>query len=170
GDTHDTQPLQSLEEYIGQWFRPHAYALILLRKGGYPCIFYPDLYGSCYNGKNKCGEDCNINIPVLECLPSLLTLRKEYSYGKQIDYFHHSNCIGWTRQGDATIPNSGCAVLLSNHPTEKMSIHMDVGEKFAGKSFYDFLKKDNQAVTIDEDGTADFYVEPATIAAWIPAM
>jgi alpha-amylase len=167
-DNHDTQPLQSLEEYTEQWFKPHAYALILLRKDGYPCVFYPDLYGTCYSGKNKTGGDCNINIPILECLSSLLILRKQYSYGEQTDYFHHRNCIGWTRHGDESIPHSGCAVLLSNHPTQKLSIRMMMGKKFAGKRFHDFLKSDGQAITIDDDGTAEFYVGPSTVAVWIP--
>jgi alpha-amylase len=38
-DNHDTQPLQSLEAPVEHWFKPLAYALILLREGGYPCVF-----------------------------------------------------------------------------------------------------------------------------------
>jgi alpha-amylase len=109
-----------------------------------------------------------VNIPALDCLPSLLILRKEYSYGEQVDYFHDPNCVGWIRRGDETIPQSGCAVLLSNHPTKKMCIRMTVGKKFAGKRFYDFLKKDNREVSIDEEGMGEFYVEPGTIAVWVP--
>ena len=45
-DNHDTQPLQSLEAPVEKWFKPLAYALILLREAGYPCVFYPDLYGA----------------------------------------------------------------------------------------------------------------------------
>ncbi|TMI73726.1 MAG: alpha-amylase [Bacteroidetes bacterium] len=166
-DNHDTQPLQSLEEYTEQWFKPHAYALILLRKDGYPCIFYPDLYGACYNGKNKSGKDCNVNIPALDCLPSLLILRKEYSYGEQVDYFHDPNCVGWIRRGDETIPHSGCAVLLSNHPSERMSMRMSIGKKFAGKTFYDFLKNGGPAITIDDEGVGEFHVDPASAAVWV---
>ena len=42
---HDTQPYQALEAPIEPFFKPLAYALILLRDSGYPCIFYGDLYG-----------------------------------------------------------------------------------------------------------------------------
>ncbi|MEP6725329.1 MAG: hypothetical protein ABJC98_05925 [Bacteroidota bacterium] len=42
-DNHDTQPLQTLEAPGDPWFRPIAYALILLRKNGYPSVFYPDI-------------------------------------------------------------------------------------------------------------------------------
>jgi alpha-amylase len=42
-DNHDTQPLQSLEEYTEGWFRPHAYAMILLRDGVIP-VFFTRIY------------------------------------------------------------------------------------------------------------------------------
>lgn len=44
-DNHDTQPLRSPlgplgdGDFVKDWFRPHAYALILLRRTGYPCVF-----------------------------------------------------------------------------------------------------------------------------------
>lgn len=40
---HDTQPLQALEAPVEAWFKPLAYALILLRENGVPSVFYPDL-------------------------------------------------------------------------------------------------------------------------------
>jgi alpha-amylase len=166
-DNHDTQPLQSLEEYTEQWFKPHAYALILLRGTGYPCIFYPDLYGTCYTGKNKLGNDCNIEIPALECLPALLNLRKDYSYGDQIDYFDDPNCIGWVRQGTDEKPNSGCAVIISTEPKKRISKRMNIGKKFAGKSFYDFLKHCNEETTIDDNGIGEFFVGPAGVSVWV---
>jgi alpha-amylase len=48
---HDTQPLQSLESVVEAWFKPLAYALILLRKDGYPCVFAADYYGAEYKDK-----------------------------------------------------------------------------------------------------------------------
>jgi len=35
-DNHDTQPLQALESVVESWFKPLAYAIILLRREGYP--------------------------------------------------------------------------------------------------------------------------------------
>lgn len=43
---HDTQTLQSMEAPTEAWFKPIAYALILLRDEDYPCVFYPDIYGA----------------------------------------------------------------------------------------------------------------------------
>ncbi|RYZ53956.1 MAG: hypothetical protein EOP49_06195 [Sphingobacteriales bacterium] len=61
-DNHDTQPLQSLEEYTEQWFKPHAYALILLRQDGYPCVFYADLFVIQFNSSlrksDATGKQC----------------------------------------------------------------------------------------------------------------
>ena len=41
-DNHDTQYGQSLQSFVADWFRPHCYALILLRQEGLPCVFYSD--------------------------------------------------------------------------------------------------------------------------------
>ena len=43
-DNQDTQPCQSLESWVEPWFKPLAYALILLRQEGYPCVFFGDYY------------------------------------------------------------------------------------------------------------------------------
>ena len=45
-DNHDTQPLQALESPVMDWFKPLAYAFILLREEGYPNVFYADYYGA----------------------------------------------------------------------------------------------------------------------------
>jgi alpha-amylase len=44
-DNHDTQPGQALQSWVEDWFKPMAYAFILLREQGYPCLFYGDYYG-----------------------------------------------------------------------------------------------------------------------------
>lgn len=166
-DNHDTQPLQSLEEYTEQWFKPHGYALILLRESGYPCVFYPDLYGTCYSGKNKNGEKREVDIPKLEMLETLLAARRDYAYGQQADYFDDPHCIGWTRRGIKTRPDSGCAVLLSNHPREIKHKRMKMGTRFAGRKFYNALDPASSFVVIDENGFGYFTVAPASAAVWL---
>ena len=44
-DNHDTQPGQALYSWVQDWFKPLAYALILLRKVGYLSILYGDFCG-----------------------------------------------------------------------------------------------------------------------------
>lgn len=167
-DNHDTQPLQSLEEYTEQWFKPHAYALILLRKDGYPCIFYPDMYGTFYTGKNKGGEQCNVNIPKLDALPALLILRKEYAYGNQVDYFDEQHSIGWVRQGMRDKPMSGCAVVLNIHP-EKIAVKpMEIGKFFSGVRFCDYLGNSPGEVVIDDNGIGQFTAPAGSVSVWVP--
>jgi alpha-amylase len=59
-DNHDTQPLQALEAPVQAWLKPLAYAIILLRQEGYPCVFYPDLFGASYTDKSKDGNNQEI--------------------------------------------------------------------------------------------------------------
>ena len=95
---HDTQPLQTLESPIEPWFKPIAYSLILLREEGYPCVFYPDLYGATYKDHGKDGNEYEIWLPIIDELESLLQVRQHYAFGIQSDYFNEPNCIGWIRQ------------------------------------------------------------------------
>ena len=164
-DNHDTQPLQSLEAPVEKWFKPLAYALILLRDGGYPCIFYPDMYGAHYTGKGKDGSDQEIFLDACENLDKLLLARKNYAFGLQRDYFDHPNCVGWTREGTDENENSGCAVLLSNG--DEGFKNMEIGSKFAGKVFKDFLEKHPAQVTINNEGWGEFYVTPGSVSVWI---
>ena len=88
-DNHDTQPGQALYSFIPQWFKPLAYALILLRKDGIPCVFYGDFYGIPHD-----------KIPPVTGLKKLLKLRECYAYGEQTDYFDDPSLVGFTRTGD----------------------------------------------------------------------
>jgi len=164
-DNHDTQPLQALEAPVEAWFKPLAYALILLREGGYPCVFYPDLYGAHYVDKGRDGQDHEIWLEKCENIEQLLTARKKYSYGEQRDYFDHGNCIGWTRAGADEIDGSGCAVLLSNGDEGFKS--MEIGKKFSGKTFVDCLGKRSEEVVINGDGWGEFQVSPGSVSVWI---
>lgn len=164
-DNHDTQPLQSLEEYTLQWFKPHGYAIILLREKGYPCVFFPDLYGTNYSGSNKDGMETSIQIPALEELPALLQLRKDFAYGEQTDYLDDAHCIGWVRHGVPEKQPSGCVVLLTNSSATKKQMH--VGRRYAGKTFYDYLHK-HADVVIDENGDGIFSIGEKTVGVWVP--
>lgn len=113
-ENHDTQPLQALESVVEAWFKPLAYALILLRAEGYPCIFYADYYGAHYVDRGRDGNEYEIWLDSHRViLDRLLMARKHFAHGPQYDYFDHPNCIGWTRLGTETSPRS-MAVILSN--------------------------------------------------------
>ncbi|MBB6126100.1 alpha-amylase [Mucilaginibacter lappiensis] len=163
-ENHDTQPLQSLEQPVKAWFRPLAYALILLRADGYPCVFYTDLYGSTYKDKGDDGKNHTVTLKKMDEMETLLYIRKNLAYGKQRDYFDHQNCIGWTRTGDEEHSDSGCAVILSNG--EPGTKNMEIGIQFAGKVFVDYLNKIGEEIIINGDGWAEFKVNAGSVSVW----
>ena len=145
-DNHDTQPGQALQSWIPGWFKPLAYALILLREQGTPCVFYGDLYGIPNDGIG----------PVRE-LEALLALRRDHASGEQIDYFDFCNVIGWTRA-------SGMAVVLSNGAEGWK--RMKIG--YPGETFVDALGNRPEEICIGPDGWADFTVNGGSVSVWIP--
>ncbi len=80
---HDTQPLQALEAPVEPWFKPLAYALILLRENGVPSVFYPDLYGASYEDSGENGETCRVDMPVINQLDRLILARQRFAHGIQ---------------------------------------------------------------------------------------
>ena len=154
-DNHDSQPGQSLESFVEPWFKPMAYGSILLRRKGYPCIFYGDYYG--IQGENAVETQ-------REVIDSLLYIRDNYAYGEEVDYLDHPNCIGWTRLGNEEYPN-GCAVVLSNAKEGYKDMFM--GEMHQGEVFADYLENSQESVTIDENGWGHFLVEAGSISVWI---
>ncbi len=162
---HDTQPLQAMEATVDDWFKPHAYALILLNEKGYPCIFYPDLFSASYKDIGQDGKEHDIFLPACNELEKLLCCRKLYAYGPQKNYFDDPHCIGWTRQGDDEHKNSGCAMLISN--AGECAKKMEIGKQHAGKTFTDYLQKHPAKVTINEDGTGEFFVGENSVSVWV---
>ncbi len=153
-DNHDTQPGQALESWIPEWFKEIAYSIILLRKEGYPCVFYGDFYGIKHD-----------NIKKMKNIDVLLELRKDKAYGIQHDYFDDCNIVGFTREGDEEHLKSGLAVVMSDKFDGQKA--MFVGEKFAGKSFIDSLNNREDIVVIDENGYGDFPVNGGSASVWV---
>lgn len=153
-DNHDTQPGQALQSWIPSWFKEIAYSIILLRREGYPCIFYGDYYGIQHN-----------NIEPMENLKTLLLLRRDRAYGEQVDYFDDKNIIGFTRLGDDDHYKSGMAVIISDK--YEGSKRMYVGTKFAGERFFDALGNREDEITIGEDGFGDFIVNGGSVSVYV---
>lgn len=160
---HDTQPLQSLEAPVEPWFKPLAYALILLREQGVPCLFYPDLYGASYTDKGDDGNDYAIEMPVIPELELLVQARQRFANGMQSDYFDDKNCIAFSRSGTAEAP--GCVVVMTNGAESSKAIAL--GENFAHKTWHDFLGNREDAIITDEKGCASFPVNGGSISVWV---
>ena len=128
-DNHDTEPGQSLESWIPKWFKYIAYAIIMLREKGIPCIFYGDYFGIPF-----------VNFESMkDYLDVLLLARKHLAYGKQTDYMHNEDIIGWTREGDYYHQDSGMAVVVSDGPGGHLQ--MNVGKNLADTVLYDCTRK-----------------------------
>ncbi|MXV37909.1 alpha-amylase [Flavobacteriaceae bacterium Ap0902] len=160
---HDTQPLQELEAPVEKWFQPIAYALILLREEGYPCVFYPHLYGVSYWDEGDNGERYEIFLDKTPHIEDLIKARAHNAYGLQRDYFEDANCLGWTREGDDN--NSGCAVLLSNK--DGYTKPMEMGHGYAGKVFIDVTGNRQEEVTVNDDGWGDFHCPAGGVSVWV---
>lgn len=150
-DNHDTQRGQSLESTVEEWFKPLAYALLLLRQEGLPCVFYGDYYGISGEFSQPSFKDT---------LDKLLDIRLHLAYGQQTDYFDNPNCIGWVRSGD----EKPLAMLLSNHSSA--SKWMEVGSAYAHQTFVDYLGNCSDEVIINEDGWGEFKVSERSVSVW----
>lgn len=154
-DNHDSQPYQSLSSYVEAWFKPIAYGLILLRRDGYPTVFYGDYYG--IKGEHSFDG-------FQEIIDKLLYVRSNHAYGDQSDYFDHGNVIGWVRHGNKEHPY-GCVVVVSNG--DEGFKEMEVGKQYSGENFADYLGNRMDKVTIDDNGWGKFPVNAGSISVWV---
>ncbi len=162
-DNHDSQPLQSLESIVEAWFKPLAYALILLRQEGYPCIFYADYYGTHYKDWGKDGNEYEIWIESHQwLLDKFLSVRQTYAYGEQLDYFDHPNTIGWTRLGDDK-HFGGMAVVLSNGEDGRK--WMNVGHP--NSVYIDITEHVDESITTNDEGLAEFRCNGGSVSVWV---
>jgi len=163
-DNHDTQIGQSLESWVGASFKLQAYALILLRAGGHPCVFYGDLYPNreCYHA------------PTAQGLRLLIHARKHYAHGPSHDYFEHPSCIGFVRMGDDA-SRRGCVVLISKSDEkpgtaaakQMRSIRTRVGQI---NTEYIGLFETDKRMRTGADGWGTFTCRPGSLEVWIPRI
>ena len=149
-DNHDTEPSQSLASFIPDWFKGHAYCLTLLRKAGYPCVFYGDLEGIDYENVSS----------KKEMLQQLLSLRKQYIEGNQEDYFDHPHLIGWTRHTET----KAMVIIMTNSTGGIKSMYVGKEDRHC---YYVNVFNGYQRVLINEDGYGDFYCEDKNFAVYV---
>ena len=153
-DNHDTQSGQALQSEIQQWFKPLAYALILLRSTGIPCVFFGDYYG--IEGKEA---------PIRNELMQIMIARKLYAYGNQIDYFDNEHIIGWVREGDREHKESGLVVIMSENAGGSKSMY--VGNNLANCVLRDITGNMKENVYVDKDGNGIFYCNGGSVSVWV---
>jgi alpha-amylase len=157
-ENHDSQPLQALESVVESWFKPLAYAIILLRAEGYPCVFYADYYGAHYQDRGyEIWMDSHRWL-----IDKFLYARQRYSNGPQYDYFDHWNTVGWTRLGDTEHPQA-MAVLMSDGPAGAK--WMEVGQPNA--RFVDLTEHIQEPIYTNEWGWAEFRCNGGSVSVWV---
>lgn len=154
-NNHDSEPGQSLESYVEPWFHKIAYGLILLRKDGYPCVFFGDYYG--IGGEYQIAGQKDM-------LNNLMDIRKKYAYGEQVDYMHSEHLMGFVRLGTQEHPGS-LAVVVSTG--DMQTLEMNVGADQKGKTFIEITGNNDQEIVIDENGNGLFQVGPGTLTCWV---
>lgn len=148
-DNHDTFREQSVQD----WFKPLAYATILLRQQGYPCVFYADYVPTPGRSSHRA------------ILDRLLAVRRDHAYGEQRDYFDHENVVGWTRLGDAEHARA-IAVLMSDGPGGTKS--MFVGRP--GATFRDATGAIGDSVIAGADGNGLFRCDGGSVSVWVETL
>ncbi|WBQ19167.1 alpha-amylase [Sphingobium yanoikuyae] len=160
---HDTQPLQALEAPVADWFKPLAYALILIREQGIPCIFHPDLYGASYVDNGGDGNEHHIEMAPVACLPRLIEARRRFAHGSQTDLFDDPHCIAVVRHG--TNDHPGVILVLSNGITFEKRVSL--GREHAGAAFRDFLGHIEGEVFADEEGNVEVASHAGSVSLWV---
>lgn len=150
-DNHDTQPGQSLQSFVEDWFKPHAYALILLREQGYPCLFFGDYFGSDHPELALTSHRA--------ALDHMLHARAEYTFGHCTDYFHSPTSIAWTWIAEEN--NRAMAVLMSTADRATLTVQVP-----PNLTFRDILGNVTQPATSDANGNLTISCNDRSVSIW----
>ncbi len=162
-ENHDSQPLQALESVVEPWFKPLAYALILLRREGYPCVFWADYHGAEYEDLGRDGNRHRIVMPSHRWLiDKFLHARRQYAWGPQVDYLDHWNRVGWVRLGDERHPKAMAVLMSDGHEGSKW---MEAGR--ANARFTDLAEHVKEPVVTNDAGWGEFRCNGGSVSVWV---
>jgi alpha-amylase len=162
-ENHDSQPLQALESVVEPWFKPLAYALILLRREGYPCVFWADYHGAEYEDLGRDGNRHRIVMPSHRWLiDKFLHARRHYAWGPQVDYLDHWNRVGWVRLGDERHPKAMAVLMSDGHEGSKW---MEAGR--ANARFTDLTEHVKEPVVTNDAGWGEFRCNGGSVSVWV---
>ncbi|BAY41807.1 alpha-amylase (plasmid) [Nostoc sp. NIES-2111] len=176
-ENHDYQFGREFNSHVREWFKPLAYAFILLRDHGYPCVFFADYYGSHDKFEHQ-GQPSG-----REYLDLLLKLRKQFALGEE-RFYGDRNIAGWVRMGNVPSAKGAMSVVINNSYDAVKAIRMNTGRfnkrfyhlatiklkdnKFlVAKNRYDLYGDKAEGLWADQYGWADFLADGGTAAIWI---
>ena len=146
--SHDDEPPVSGNdkrgEYIGDWFISQAYAIILLRDQGYPCV-----------------SDVDTNRHS-DMIRRYMLLRQDCTYGDRFDKIDHCNTIGWSYPGSFGFDNSMAVVLTNGGYGKKW-----LPTQRANTRYFDFTESLRHTITTNADGWAEFECPDRNTSVWV---
>lgn len=176
-ENHDYEYGRGMDCHVQAWFKPIAYAFILLRAGGYPCIFFPDYYGSVTSGHHQSYHAGS------EYIELLIRLRKQFSLGEELSYSNGS-VAGWTRLGFVPGAKGAMAVVINTSYNRVRAIHMHTrrnnrrfyhaatirwtaGGFIVVKGTYEMYGDKKNELWTNAEGAADFIADGGSVAIWL---
>ncbi|WP_317197846.1 alpha-amylase [Hymenobacter pini] len=148
-DNHDT------DDQTGALYSPVsnlkmlAYAYILTRANGYPCVFYRDYYEYGLGGQIK----------------TLIGIRQANGYGAGIEYtsVNDADVYAYSRAGDSSHP--GLLMLLNDGSSARTKT---ITTPFKSATLTDKTGNSGGTVTTDANGTGVFPVNARSYSVWVP--
>ncbi len=176
-ENHDYQYGREYDSHVKEWFKPLGYAFILLRAQGYPCIFFPDYYGSHDKDDHRAQPSGRVYIDLL------LKLRKQFALGDE-RFYAYKDVAGWVRMGGVPNAKGAMVVTMSNAYGAVKAIRMNTGRfnkrfyhlatiKLVGNQFvvvptrYDVFGSKSEGLVTDQNGWANFLADGGSVTIWL---
>lgn len=147
-DNHDTQPGQALESWVLDWFKPAAYASILLNRCECPIVFYGDYYGIPSSDRKP--------VPWLK---EMVWIRSHLLSRNIVDLYDEDS-------------QKACWMAYGEHPVIVLFTIADWKEKqfcepnYAGLSVEDITDPENKAA-FDENGNITLRCRPGSCSVFL---
>jgi alpha-amylase len=126
-----------------------AYAYILTRANGYPCVFYKDYY----------------NYGLGSQISKLIAIRKANAYGSAFEYtsVDDADYYAYSRAGDAT--HKGLMMVLNDGGTARTK---GITSPFKSATLTDKTGNYGGTITTDASGYGNFPVQARSYSVWVP--
>ncbi|MBC6699603.1 alpha-amylase [Hymenobacter sp. BT190] len=148
-DNHDTDHPGALYSPVTN-LKMLAYAYILTRANGYPCVFYKDYYN--YGLGNQ--------------IKTLNGIRQANAYGAAAEYtsVNDADVYAYSRAGDTS--HKGLLLLLNDGGSARTKT---ITTPFKSATLTDKTGNNTSTVTTDANGAGNFPVNARSYSVWVPS-
>ncbi len=147
-DNHDTD--RDGENKSISKRKQQAYAYILMRAEGVPCIYWKDYY--IWGMK--------------EDLDKLIAARQKFAYGPSYESSSNDrNTYSYIRAGSLEVPNSGLVMMITQADRGGL-ITKTINSQQENTLFYDYTGNVSEEIKTDDRGIADFKVKASARSGW----